>query len=181
MEQKCQVRSPCSKYLLFTISVLSWTASLPHPAMAFLPLSHPRAITSYRNNRIVEWVQRRVKVLSEDVAPNEQTIEGLDLSPDQIDKARTVHRLIQQLRTDLPMLLTSPLSEDDAKQIYTENVRLQIESREIASSREELVDINQAMVLAAFTTSQAVNLWQQPDNGTASLSPHLPSLNVNLV
>jgi hypothetical protein len=102
---------------------------------------------------------------------NEIPIEGLALSGETVEKWNDVHYLIKELQIQIPSLLTTPLSLEAAKRTYTETVRLLIDDVELASSRDELMGLNQALVLAGTATARAASFLQQRNDTNTPLPP----------
>lgn len=90
-----------------------------------------------------------------------QKIGGL-LSQPEFEYLSAIHETISILRKQIPSLLTVPLTEASASEVYANATLLTIgadDSVELASGREELISISNALVLALAASSRAASFF----------------------
>ena len=105
-----------------------------------------RRATVFRVSKIVDVEQRDALVIP--------SIEGID---DDLEHRNGIHKLIQTLQDQIPTLLSIPLTPQSAARTYSSNVRLLLvdEKSELASSRDELINLVQAFDLVLSTSTRA--------------------------
>jgi hypothetical protein len=87
------------------------------------------------------------------IATNPFEIQGLDLQ--NFERSNGIHKLILRLQEQIPALLTVPLTPESAKNTYNNDVRVLMGDAELVSSRDELINLNQVLVLVASTSTRA--------------------------
>jgi hypothetical protein len=93
-------------------------------------------------------------------------VEGFHFLPEfEFQRQCGVHETMQQLRQQIPALLTRPLTEEAAVAAYTKGTRLLVgdvvdtvpDDLELAASRTELMDLSTTLVLATEASVRASN------------------------
>jgi hypothetical protein len=104
------------------------------------------------------------------------------LSPTQFKKRSALHETLNELRQQIPRLLSVPLSEASAEKVYTEKTRLAVGpenlSVELSSDRTELISLCNAFVLALAASLQASSMFSSliPRQQQSSNSQKEPSV-----
>jgi hypothetical protein len=94
------------------------------------------------------------------------TVEGFTLlSEREFQRLQAIHETMQELRQEIPALLTRPLTDASAAAAYTEQTRLLVadtDDFELASSRTELMALSTTLVLATEASVRASNFLSNP-------------------
>ena len=110
----------------------------------------------------------------------EQKVEGL-LPQRDFERLASLDETISALRKQIPSLLSIPLTDESASKVYTRDTRLTVgmdDALELASGRDELISISNAIVLALVASSRAgaflASFGRQPEGKQEkSFSPKL--------
>jgi len=87
----------------------------------------------------------------------DQKVEGL-LPQRDFERLASLDETISALRKQIPSLLSIPLTDESASKVYTRDTRLTVgtdDTLELASGRDELISISNAIVLTLVASSRA--------------------------
>lgn len=110
-------------------------------------------------------------------------IGGL-LPDEEFERCSAIDETIVALRRQIPSLLTVPLSDESAAEIYSSDTRLTVgidDSVELAADRAELISISNAIVLTFAASSRAASFFasfgraSSANEGSGSFSPKIES------
>lgn len=173
-------RMPLAALFLIVLFTLQWipSHSFSIPVERSLIKNNQRSFP-FGSSGIHQSRQRHAKLCS--VANSVDELNDAD-----VERLSRLHTVLRKLQSQIPLILTTPLTESSAEAVYDDNIQLVVEDNILASSREELVSLSTTLVLGIAATNTATSFLTSAASRAAarpaesSSSPQEPSTMTSL-